>query len=189
MSNHRPIPPGQRPMSSTVGTKPVPAGAIPHNILEASLFNSSQQQQQATPPLSLQQQQVLKQQQQQQQRTIALQQRYQKHAALQQQLLLYQQQVFNAQQKQKQQQRMAGYPSSSQQYNAGKQHKDVPMYSYFGGWYPAYAWGLPTPLTVNTSSLSQGGRKPPQLAGRGGVSSNQIPPQPLEQKIQNMSLK
>ena len=179
-------------LSSTLGPpRPVPAGAIPHNLLEASLFNTN------TP--TVQQQQLIQQQQAlKQQRTLALQQqqRYQKQAqlsALQQQFLLYQQHVLSAQQKQ-QHRLVSSYPGPPANYTA-KQHKEVPLYSYFaGGWYPTgYTWGLPAPLTVNTTSSSNVRKGTASISGRNTVvssSTNQIAPPPLvEQKMQNMSLK
>lgn len=220
-SGHGAVPPRSQ--------RPVPAGAISHNLLEASLFNTPQTHhlghshplttpvtgQQPHPPPIQQQQAAMK----QQQRTLALQQQqYQQAAQMtafqQQAMLLYQQQMYTQQQHQKQRssntqttQQQSSYYAPSTVSGSGtylnKMAKDMPVYSYLGGWFPtAYAWGMPTPLTVNTASMSAS-RLPTSssqsVSGSTGTrvpvygsQSQHKPPvqhQSLEQKFQTMQMK
>ena len=233
VSTNRPIPTPASGHGSIPprGQRPVPSGAISHNLLEASLFNnlpthhSGHTHPLTTPvtgqqphPTPIQQQQAAI--KQQQQRTLALQQQqYQQAAQMtafqQQAMLLYQQQMYTQQQHQKQRssntqttQQQSSYYVPSTVSGSGaylnKMAKDMPpVYSYFGGWFPAaYAWGMPTPLTVNTASMSAG-RLPTSssqsVSGNTGTrvpvygsQSQHKPPvqhQSLEQKFQTMQLK
>lgn len=231
VSTNRPIPTsalGHGPVPPR-GQRPVPTGAIPHNLLETSLFNTppthhsghtyplttSVTGQQPHPTPVQQQQAAIK----QQQRTLALQQqKYQQAAQMtafqQQAMLLYQQQMYSQQQHQKQRssntqttQQQSSYYVPSTVSGSGtylnKMAKDMPVYSYFGGWFPtAYAWGIPTPLTVNTASMSASRLPTSSSQSVSGVTGTRVPVygsqsqhkppvqnQSLEQKFQTMQMK